>query len=295
MKGIILAGGSGTRLYPLTMVTSKQLLPVYDKPMIYYPLSTLMLAGIKDILIISTPTDTPRFEALLGDGSQYGIHLSYKVQPSPDGLAQAFILGEEFLNGEAGAMVLGDNIFYGNGFSKILKEAVVDAEENNRATVFGYYVPDPERFGVVAFDENGQATSIEEKPLNPKSNYAVTGLYFYPAGVSAKANEVKPSARGELEITTLNEMYLNEGRLDVQLLGRGFAWLDTGTMDSLVEAADFVQMVEKRQGIKISAPEEIAFRYGWIDKEKLLESAARYGKSPYGKHLQAVAEGKVRG
>ena len=295
MKGIILAGGSGTRLYPLTMVTSKQLLPVYDKPMIYYPLSTLMLAGIKDILIISTPTDTPRFEALLGDGSQYGIHLSYKVQPSPDGLAQAFILGEEFLNGEAGAMVLGDNIFYGNGFSKILKAAVVDAEENNRATVFGYYVPDPERFGVVAFDENGQATSIEEKPLNPKSNYAVTGLYFYPAGVSAKANEVKPSARGELEITTLNEMYLNEGRLDVQLLGRGFAWLDTGTMDSLVEAADFVQMVEKIQGIKISAPEEIAFRYEWIDKEKLLESAARYGKSPYGKHLQAVAEGKVRG
>ena len=295
MKGIILAGGSGTRLYPLTMFTSKQLLPVYDKPMIYYPLSTLMLAGIKDILIISTPTDTPRFEALLGDGSQYGIHLSYKVQPSPDGLAQAFILGEEFLNGEAGAMVLGDNIFYGNGFSKILKAAVVDAEENNRATVFGYYVPDPERFGVVAFNENGQATSIEEKPLNPKSNYAVTGLYFYPAGVSAKANEVKPSARGELEITTLNEMYLNEGRLDVQLLGRGFAWLDTGTMDSLVEAADFVQMVEKRQGIKISAPEEIAFRYEWIDKEKLLESAARYGKSPYGKHLQAVAEGKVRG
>ena len=295
MKGIILAGGSGTRLYPLTMVTSKQLLPVYDKPMIYYPLSTLMLAGIKDILIISTPTDTPRFEALLGDGSQYGIKLSYKVQPSPDGLAQAFILGEEFLNGEAGAMVLGDNIFYGNGFSKILKAAVVDAEENNRATVFGYYVPDPERFGVVAFNENGQVTSIEEKPLNPKSNYAVTGLYFYPAGVSAKANEVKPSARGELEITTLNEMYLNEGRLDVQLLGRGFAWLDTGTMDSLVEAADFVQMVEKRQGIKISAPEEIAFRYEWIDKEKLLESAARYGKSPYGKHLQAVAEGKVRG
>lgn len=295
MKGIILAGGSGTRLYPLTMVTSKQLLPVYDKPMIYYPLSTLMLAGIKDILIISTPTDTPRFEALLGDGSQYGIKLSYKVQPSPDGLAQAFILGEEFLNGEAGAMVLGDNIFYGNGFSKILKAAVVDAEENNRATVFGYYVPDPERFGVVAFNENGQATSIEEKPLNPKSNYAVTGLYFYPAGVSAKANEVKPSARGELEITTLNEMYLNEGRLDVQLLGRGFAWLDTGTMDSLVEAANFVQMIEKRQGIKISAPEEIAFRYEWIDKEKLLESAARYGKSPYGKHLQAVAEGKVRG
>lgn len=294
MKGIILAGGSGTRLYPLTMVTSKQLLPVYDKPMIYYPLSTLMLAGIKEILIISTPTDTPRFEALLGDGSQFGVSLSYKVQPSPDGLAQAFILGEEFLGGEAGAMVLGDNIFYGNGFSKILKAAVEDAEVNNRATVFGYYVPDPERFGVVAFDENGKATSIEEKPVCPKSNYAVTGLYFYPAGVSAKANLVQPSARGELEITTLNEMYLKEGKLDVQLLGRGFAWLDTGTMDSLVEAADFVQMVEKRQGIKISAPEEIAFRYGWIDKEKLLESAAKYGKSPYGMHLKAVAEGKVR-
>lgn len=295
MKGIILAGGSGTRLYPLTMVTSKQLLPVYDKPMIYYPLSTLMLAGIKDILIISTPTDTPRFEALLGDGSQFGITLSYKVQPSPDGLAQAFILGDEFLNGEAGAMVLGDNIFYGNGFSRILKAAVADAEENGRATVFGYYVPDPERFGVVAFDENGRATSIEEKPAEPKSNYAVTGLYFYPAGVSDKAKQVKPSKRGELEITTLNEMYLNEGKLDVQLLGRGFAWLDTGTMDSLVEAADFVQMVEKRQGIKISAPEEIAFRYGWIDREKLLESATKYGKSPYGLHLKAVAEGKVRG
>lgn len=295
MKGIILAGGAGTRLYPLTMVTSKQLLPVYDKPMIYYPLSTLMLAGIKDILIISTPTDTPRFESLLGDGSQFGVNLSYKVQPSPDGLAQAFILGEEFLNGEAGAMVLGDNIFYGNGFGKILKAAAENAEKENRATVFGYYVPDPERFGVVAFDENGQATSIEEKPKNPKSNYAVTGLYFYPAGVAKKAKEVKPSARGELEITTLNEMYLNEGKLDVQLLGRGFAWLDTGTMDSLVEAADFVQMIEKRQGIKISAPEEIAFRYGWIDKEGLLKSAEKYGKSPYGQHLKAVAEGKVRG
>lgn len=295
MKGIILAGGSGTRLYPLTMATSKQLLPVYDKPMIYYPLSTLMLAGIKDILIISTPTDTSRFESLLGDGSQFGVNLSYKVQPSPDGLAQAFILGEEFLNDEAGAMVLGDNIFYGNGFSKILKAAVEDAEANGRATVFGYYVPDPERFGVVAFDEEGRATSIEEKPAEPKSNYAVTGLYFYPAGVSAKANEVKPSARGELEITTLNEMYLNEGKLDVQLLGRGFAWLDTGTMDSLIEAASFVQMVEKRQGIKISAPEEIAFRYGWIDKEGLLKSAEKYGKSPYGQHLKAVAEGKVQG
>ena len=295
MKGIILAGGAGTRLYPLTMVTSKQLLPVYDKPMVYYPLSTLMLAGIKDILIISTPTDTPRFEALLGDGSQFGIHLSYKVQPSPDGLAQAFILGEEFLGGEAGAMVLGDNIFYGNGFGKILRTAVVNAEENRRATVFGYYVTDPERFGVVAFDESGKVTSIEEKPKEPKSNYAVTGLYFYPAGVSEMAKAVKPSARGELEITTLNDMYLKKDLLDVQLLGRGFAWLDTGTVDSLVEAADFVQMVEKRQGVKISAPEEIAFRNGWIDREKLLESAERYGKSPYGLHLKAVATGKVRG
>jgi glucose-1-phosphate thymidylyltransferase len=295
MKGIILAGGSGTRLYPLTMVTSKQLLPIYDKPMVYYPLSTLMLAGIKDILVISTPTDTPRFKTLLGDGSQFGISLSYKVQPSPDGLAQAFILGGKFLNGEAGAMVLGDNIFYGNGFSQVLKAAVEDAEINGRATVFGYYVPDPERFGVVAFNEEGVATSIEEKPTKPKSNYAVTGLYFYPAGVAEKAKIVKPSVRGELEITTLNEMYLNEGKLDVQLLGRGYAWLDTGTMDSLVEAADFVQMVEKRQGIKISAPEEIAYRYGWIDKEKLLESASKYGKSPYGLHLKAVAEGKVRG
>lgn len=295
MKGIILAGGAGTRLYPLTLVTSKQLLPVYDKPMIYYPLSTLMLAGIKEILIISTPTDTPRFESLLGDGSQFGIHLTYKVQPSPDGLAQAFILGEDFLNGKAGAMVLGDNIFYGNGFGKILKDAAANAEKNNRATVFGYYVSDPERFGVVSFDENGHATSIEEKPAKPKSNYAVTGLYFYPAGVDKRAKEVKPSPRGELEITTLNEMYLREGNLDVQLLGRGFAWLDTGTMDSLVEAANFVQLIEKRQGIKISALEEIAYRYGWISKEKLLQSAKRYGKSPYGEHLKAVAEGKVRG
>ncbi len=294
MKGIILAGGAGTRLYPLTMVTSKQLLPVYDKPMIYYPLSTLMLAGIKDILIISTPDDTPRFEALLGDGSQFGVQLSYKLQPSPDGLAQAFILGEEFLAGQPGAMVLGDNIFYGNGFRRILKAAVEDAEKNGRATVFGYYVNDPERFGVVAFDEDGKATSIEEKPIQPKSNYAVTGLYFYPGDVSNRANHVKPSARGELEITTLNEMYLNDGLLDVQLLGRGFAWLDTGTMDSLVEAADFVQMISKRQGITISAPEEIAFINGWIDKEKLMESAARYGKSPYGAHLKAVAEGKVK-
>ena len=293
MKGIILAGGAGTRLYPLTMVTSKQLLPEYDKPMIYYPLSTLMLAGIQDILIISTPTDTPRFEALLGDGSQYGLHLQYKVQPSPDGLAQAFILGEEFINGEPCAMVLGDNIFYGAGFSKRLKSATANAEAG-RSTVFGYYVTAPERFGVVAFDENGQATSIEEKPAQPKSNYAVTGLYFYSKDVSEKAKQVKPSARGELEITTLNEMYLQEGKLDVQLLGRGYAWLDTGTMDSLVEAADFVRMIEQRQGIKISAPEEIAYKYGWINRGKLLESAERYGKSPYGQHLRNVADDRLK-
>lgn len=294
MKGIVLAGGAGTRLYPLTMVTSKQLLPVYDKPMIFYPLSTLMLAGIKDILIISTKEDTPRFESLLGDGSQFGVSLSYKVQPSPDGLAQAFILGEEFLRGEAGAMVLGDNIFYGNGFSKILKDAAENAEKNGRATVFGYYVNDPERFGVVAFDDNGKVTSIEEKPENPKSSYAVTGLYFYPAGVTCKAKRVKPSKRGEYEITTLNEMYLEEGLLDVQLLGRGFAWLDTGTMDSLVEAAEFVQTISRRQGITISAPEEIAYKNGWITKDGLMASALKYGKSPYGAHLKAVAEGKVR-
>ena len=274
MKGIVLAGGAGTRLYPLTMVTSKQLLPVY--------------------VIISTPEDTPRFVSLLGDGSQFGINLSYCVQPSPDGLAQAFILGEEFIGDDACAMVLGDNIFYGNGFRRILREAVTDAEENGKATVFGYYVTDPERFGVVAFDENGQATSIEEKPREPKSNYAVTGLYFYPAGVSARAKEVKPSARGELEITTLNEMYLKEGVLGVQLLGRGFAWLDTGTMESLLSAANFVEMIESRQGVTISAPEEIAFINHWINKERLLESAAIYGKSPYGAHLRAVAEGKVR-
>ena len=290
MKGIVLAGGSGTRLYPLTMVTSKQLLPVYDKPMIYYPLSTLMLAGIKDILIISTPNDTPRFEALLGDGHQFGISLSYKVQPSPDGLAQAFTLGEEFIGDEACAMVLGDNIFYGNGFSHILNRAVEAAEKENKATIFGYHVNDPERFGIVEFDENGRVLSVEEKPVHPKSNYCITGLYFYPKGVSKMAHEVKPSARGELEITTLNEMYLNEGKLDVQLLGRGFAWLDTGTMDSLVEAADFVQMVEKRQNIKISAPEEIAYKYGWITKEELLESAEKYGKSPYGEHLRNVSK-----
>ena len=290
MKGIVLAGGSGTRLYPLTMVTSKQLLPVYDKPMIYYPLSTLMLAGIKDILIISTPNDTPRFEALLGDGHQFGISLSYKVQPSPDGLAQAFTLGEEFIGDEACAMVLGDNIFYGNGFSHILNRAVEAAEKENKATIFGYHVNDPERFGIVEFDENGRVLSVEEKPVHPKSNYCITGLYFYPKGVSKMAHEVKPSARGELEITTLNEMYLNEERLGVELLGRGFAWLDTGTMDSLVEAADFVQMVEKRQNIKISAPEEIAYKYGWITKEELLESAEKYGKSPYGVHLRNVSK-----
>ena len=294
MKGIILAGGAGTRLYPLTKVTSKQLLPVYDKPMIYYPLSTLMLAGIKELLIISTPEDTPRFEALLGDGTQFGVFLSYKVQPSPDGLAQAFILGEEFLAGDCGAMVLGDNIFYGNGFRRLLRAAVADAEENGRATVFGYYVTDPERFGVVAFDENGKATSIEEKPKNPKSNYAVTGLYFYPNDVCKRANQVKPSARGELEITTLNEMYLDDGLLDVQLLGRGFAWLDTGTMESLLSAANFVETIESRQGITVSAPEEIAFLNGWIDKKRLMESAKAYGKSPYGAHLKAVAEGRVR-
>ena len=293
MKGIILAGGAGTRLYPLTMVTSKQLLPIYDKPMIYYPLSVLMLAGIKEILVISTPEDTPRFEHLLGDGHQFGIHLQYKVQPSPDGLAQAFLLGEEFIGDDACAMVLGDNIFYGNGFKKILRAAVENAEQQKRATVFGYYVTDPERFGIVEFDENGKVLSVEEKPKQPKSNYAITGLYFYPQGVSAMAHQVKPSARGELEITTLNDMYLQNGDLDVQLLGRGFAWLDTGTMDSLVDAADFVRMVEQRQGIKISAPEEIAYKNGWIDRDTLLESARRYGKSPYGQHLNAVAEGKV--
>ena len=293
MKGIILAGGAGTRLYPLTMVTSKQLLPVYDKPMIYYPLSTLMLAGIRDILIISTPVDTPRFENLLGDGSQFGVNLSYAVQPSPDGLAQAFIIGEEFIGDDLCAMVLGDNIFYGNGFSKLLREAVANAEAG-RATIFGYYVNDPERFGIVEFDENGKVVSVAEKPKHPKSNYCITGLYFYDNRVAKMAKEVKPSARGELEITPLNAMYLKDGTLDVKLLGRGYAWLDTGTMDSLVEAADFVRMIEKRQGIKISAPEEIAYKNGWIDKPTLLESAARYGKSPYGEHLKAVAEGKIR-
>lgn len=293
MKGIILAGGAGTRLYPLTMVTSKQLLPVYDKPMIYYPLSTLMLAGIKDILIISTPEDTPRFEHLLGDGSQFGVSLQYRVQPSPDGLAQAFIIGEPFIGNEPCAMILGDNIFYGNHFSNMLKNAV-SASEQGKATVFGYYVTDPERFGIVEFDDDGKVLSVEEKPEHPKSNYAITGLYFYPSGVSDLAKKVEPSARGELEITTLNEMYLNQGALKVELLGRGFAWLDTGTIDSLVDAADFVRMIEARQGVKISAPEEIAYRYEWISKEKLLESAERYGKSPYGQHLKAVANGKFK-
>ena len=294
MKGIILAGGAGTRLYPLTKVTSKQLLPVYDKPMIYYPLSTLMLAGIRDILLISTPTDLPRFRDLLGDGSHFGIRLSYCEQPSPDGLAQAFLLGEDFIGDSACAMVLGDNIFYGNGLSDILRKAVGNAEEKRRATVFGYYVQDPQRYGVVAFEKNGRVSSIEEKPANPKSNYAVTGLYFYPRGVSEMAGKVRPSARGELEITTLNEMYLHQELLDVQLLGRGFAWLDTGTVDSLMEAGEFVRMLETRQGIKISAPEEIAFRNGWIDREMLENAAHSYGKSPYGAHLRSVAEGDVR-
>ena len=289
MKGIVLAGGSGTRLYPLTMVTSKQLLPVYDKPMIYYPLSTLMLAGIKDILIISTPTDLPNFEKLLGDGSNFGINLSYKVQPSPDGLAQAFLIGEEFIGDDSCAMILGDNIFYGNGLSDHLKKA---AKKETGATVFGYYVEDPERFGIVEFDENGKAISIEEKPEHPKSNFAVTGLYFYDKDVVRKAKQVKPSARGELEITDLNKMYLEEGTLDVVTLGRGYAWLDTGTVPALNEAAEFVKVVEDRQGIMISAIEEIAYKNGWISKEKLLESAKLYGKSAYGQHLKNVADGK---
>lgn len=291
MKGIILAGGSGTRLYPLTMVTSKQLLPVYDKPMIYYPLSTLMLAGIRDILIISTPQDLPNFERLLGDGSRYGIHLSYAEQPSPDGLAQAFLIGEEFIDGDSCAMVLGDNIFYGNGLKKHLREA---ASREQGATVFGYYVEDPERFGIVEFDADGKAISIEEKPENPKSNYCVTGLYFYDNRVCELAHKVKPSKRGELEITDLNRMYLEQGDLNVVTLGRGYAWLDTGTIDSLSEATDFVKVVESRQGIKISAVEEIAYKNGWITKEQLLESAAMYGKSPYGQHLQNVADGKYQ-
>ena len=293
MKGIILAGGSGTRLYPLTMVTSKQLLPIYNKPMIYYPLSTLMLAGIRDILIISTPTDLPNFERLLGDGSRYGVNLSYKVQPSPDGLAQAFTLGEEFIGNEPCAMVLGDNIFYGAGLGDHLKKAV-EAAQNGQATVFGYYVNDPERFGIVEFDADGHVISVEEKPKQPKSNYAITGLYFYDKRVVELAKQVKPSARGELEITDLNRMYLEDGTLNVHLLGRGYAWLDTGTMDTLVEAAEFVQVIEQRQGIMISAPEEIAYRHGWITREELLKSADTYGKSPYGEHLHRVADGKIR-
>lgn len=292
MKGIILAGGSGTRLYPLTMVTSKQLLPVYDKPMIYYPLSVLMLAGIKEILIISTPQDLPNFERLLGDGSQFGISLEYAEQPSPDGLAQAFIIGEEFIGDDNVAMVLGDNIYYGNGFSSILKEAAENTK-NGKATIFGYYVHDPERFGIVEFDDNGRVLSVEEKPKNPKSNYCITGLYFYDNRVVDLAKKVKPSHRGELEITDLNRMYLEDETLNVKLLGRGFAWLDTGTMDSLVEAAEFVQMIEKRQSIKISALEEIAYHNKWIDRETLLASAEKYGKSPYGEHLKKVAEGKI--
>ncbi|RNC29195.1 MAG: Glucose-1-phosphate thymidylyltransferase [Candidatus Dichloromethanomonas elyunquensis] len=291
MKGILLAGGAGTRLYPITMVISKQLLPVYDKPMIYYPLSTLMLAGIRDVLIISTQEDTPRIERLLGDGSQFGISLSYQIQLSPDGLAQAFLLGEEFIGKDCCTMILGDNIFYGNGFAKLLKNAVESAE-NGRATVFGYYVNDPERFGVVEFDHSGRAISVEEKPIKPKSNYAITGLYFYDNRVVAYAKAVKPSARGELEITDLNRFYLEDSTLNVQVFGRGFAWLDTGTVESLVDAADFVRMIEARQGVKISAPEEIAYRYGWISKDKLMESATRYGKSPYGEHLKSVADGR---
>ncbi len=292
MKGIILAGGAGTRLYPLTMVTSKQLLPVYDKPMIYYPLSTLMLAGIKDILIISTPIDTPRFENLLGNGKKIGINLQYAIQQSPDGLAQAFLIGEDFIGNNACAMILGDNVFYGNGLSEVLKRAF-DNAKNGRATIFGYFVNDPERFGIVEFDKDKKVISVEEKPIDPKSNFAITGLYFYPNGVSKMAKEVKPSPRGELEITALNDMFLKRGELDVELLGRGFAWLDTGTMDSLVEAANFVQTLQKRQGVVISAVEEIAYIKGWINKDELIISADRYGKSPYGHHLKNVAEGKV--
>ena len=293
MKGIVLAGGSGTRLYPITMVTSKQLLPVYDKPMVYYPISVLMLAGIRNILLISTPQDTPKFEQLLGDGSQFGIHLSYKVQPSPDGLAQAFLLGEEFIGDEPCAMVLGDNIFYGNGLGRLVRSAAENANVG-RATIFGYYVNDPERFGIVEFDDSGKVLSVEEKPKNPKSNYCITGLYFYPSGVSSLAHQVKPSARGELEITTLNDLYLQKDLLDVQLMNRGYAWLDTGTMDSLVEASNFVRTIENLQSTQIAALEEIAYTKGWIDHETLMTSAERYGKSPYGQHLKNVVEGRIK-
>ncbi len=293
MKGIILAGGSGTRLYPLTTVTSKQLLPIYDKPMIYYPLSTLMLSGIKDILIISTPEDTPRFETLLGNGERFGINLSYAVQPSPDGLAQAFIIGEDFIGDDSCCMVLGDNIFYGDGFKKRLSQAKANAE-NGRATIFGYYVNDPERFGIVELDENYHALSLEEKPVNPKSNFAVVGLYFYPKGVSKRASDVKPSPRGELEITSLNQMYLEDNILDVITFGRGFTWLDTGTHESLAEATAFVKMVEEHQGLKISCLEEIAYKNGWISKEELLKAAEKMSKNQYGRHLLNVAQGKIR-
>ena len=291
MKGIILAGGSGTRLYPITMVTSKQLLPVYDKPMVFYPLSTLMLAGIRDILIISTPTDLPNYKKLFGDGSNYGVRLSYKEQPSPDGLAQAFILGREFIGDDTCAMILGDNIFYGNGLAELLKKAAARTEG---ATIFGYYVEDPERFGVAGFDENGKVVTLVEKPKDPPTNYAVTGLYFYDNKVAEYASSLKPSARGELEITDLNRIYLEKGSLNVELLGRGYAWLDTGTVDSLLEASSYVSVIENRQGTKIAALEEIAYNNGWIDVETLKEAARKYGKSPYGKHLMNVAEGKIR-
>lgn len=293
MKGIILAGGSGSRLYPVTMVTSKQLLPIYDKPMIYYPLSILMLAGVRDILIISTPNDTPKFETLLGNGSKMGINIRYKIQPSPDGLAQAFVLGEDFIGNDSACMILGDNIFYGNGIKAALQKAV-DNSKIGKATVFGYHVEDPERFGVVEFNNEGKAISIEEKPEQPKSNYAITGLYFYDKSVVKYAKRVKPSKRGELEITDLNRMYLNKGNLDVVTFGRGFTWLDTGTHESLAEATAFVKMIEKHQGLKISCPEEIAFNNGWISKEQLREQAELMKKNQYGQHLFKVLDGKVR-